>query len=64
MEEAIAQLLKAGCVLVCASSPLVCSPMQVVISGGGKKQLVVDFRYVNQFLKKQKFQYESLELAP
>ncbi len=43
VEEAIAQLLKAGCVLECASSSLVCSPLQVVISGGERSDWWLTF---------------------
>ena len=57
MQEAINELLGAGCVVVC-------SPLHVVVNADSKKRLVVDFRYVNQFLQIQKFKYEGLERVP
>ena len=32
-------------------------------SGGGKKILVVNLKYLNMFLWKQKFKYEDLRVA-
>ena len=64
VQEAINELLGAGCIVVCTSCPHVCSPLHVVVNADGKKRLVVDFRYVNQFLQIQKFKYEGLELVP
>ena len=39
------------------SCPHVCSPLHVAVNAdaAGKKRLVVDFRYINQFLQVQKF---------
>ena len=66
VQEAIIELLGAGCIVKCTSCPHVCSPLHVhmVVNADGKKCLVVDFRYVNQFLQIQKFKYEGLELVP
>ena len=43
--------------------PHVCSPLSVVISNSGKKRLVIDRRYLNQHLLREKFTYEDLRLA-
>lgn len=43
--------------------PIVCSPLSVVTNASGKR-LVLDLRYVNQFLPDCKFKYEGLELVP
>ena len=64
VQEAIAELLRAGCVVECMSCPHVCSPLHVAVNAAGKKRLVVDFHYINQFLQVQKFKYEGLELVP
>ena len=41
-----------------------CSPLSVVQNDSGKQRLVIDLRYVNQFLPIQKFKYEGLNLVP
>ena len=43
--------------------PHICSPLSVVESSFGKKRLVVNLSYANQFLCKQKFKYEDLRTA-
>ena len=48
----------------CSYSPIVCSPLSVVTNFSGKPPLVLDLRYVNQFLPDGKFKYEGLELIP
>lgn len=61
--EAIDELLKSGCVRQWSGVPYVCSPLLVVISRSGKKRLVINLRYVNQFLQKEKFKYEDMRTA-
>ena len=46
-----------------AEKPHVCSPLSVVSNRIGKKRLVLNLRYLNQFLLKDKFKYEDLRLA-
>ena len=46
-----------------AEVPLVCSPLSVVVSNYGKKRLVVNLKYVNEFLWKKKFKYEDIKVA-
>ena len=41
----------------------VCSPLSVVENATGKKRLVLNLRHVNQFLCKQKFNFEDLRVA-
>ena len=48
----------------CAVQPRVCSPLQVVFNSSGKARLVLDLRYINQYLLNQKFKYEGLDLVP
>ena len=57
---AIAELLGGGCVQRVDSIPYICSPLSVVVSSGGKKRLVINLRYLNQFLRKDSFKYEGL----
>ncbi len=64
VEEEIAKLVRGTCVVNCAECPWICNPLLVVANAQGKKRLVVDLRYVNQFLRVDKFKYEGLELVP
>ena len=64
VERAIAELLRDRCVVEVKDCPAVCSPLQVVSNSKGKLRLVLDLRHVNQFLWKEKFKYEGLELVP
>ena len=61
--EAIQELVDNGCTVKVDSPPLVSSPLQVVARDGGKRRLVIDLRYVNQYLHKFKFKYEGLDVA-
>ena len=60
VSQAIAELLRNGCVKKLESAPHVCSPLSVVVNTKGKKRLVINLRYLNQFLKKESFKYEDL----
>ena len=42
-------LVETGCVVPSSSCPTVCSPLLVVCNAKGKKRLVIDLRYVNNF---------------
>ena len=64
VSAAIVELEKGGCVVPCSECPLVCNPLSVVQKDSGKRRLVVDLRYVNQYLPVQKFKYEGLNLVP
>ena len=61
---AIRELLVANCVVECDKCPLVCSPLQVVTNAKGKQRLVIDLRYINQYLHQCKFKYEGLNVLP
>ena len=64
VEESIDDLVHSRCVRECTSCPTVCSPLLVVENAKGKLRLVIDLRYVNQFLIQCKFKYEGLDLVP
>ena len=64
VEASIAELLRDRCIVEGDDCPTVCIPLQVVSSARGKRRLVIDLRYVNQFLWKDKFKYEGLDLVP
>ena len=46
-----------------ASQPHVCSPLSVVSNSENKQQLVINLRYLNGYLQKEKFKYEDLRTA-
>ena len=60
---AVDSLYEGGCVRKVAVQPRVCSPLLVVTSRSGKQRLVVNLRYINRFLWKDKFKYEDIHTA-
>ena len=60
VHESIAELLATGCV---TDRPHICSPLSVVESSSGKRWLVINLRYLNRFLWKNRFKYEDLRVA-
>ena len=64
VEESIGDLVQSRCVQESMSTPTVCSPLQVVANARGKLRLVIDLRYLNQFLVQRKFKYEGINLIP
>ena len=64
VSQSIQDLLYGNCVIECVTCPLVCSPLQVVTGAKGKQRLVIDLRYVNQYLHQHKFRYEGLNVLP
>ena len=60
VDEAITDLLNNGCIQRVPTAPHMCSPLSVVCNSEGKKRLVVNLRYINQFLKIDSFKYEDL----
>ena len=64
VSSVVVELVKGNCVVPCSECPLVCNPLSVVQNDSGKRRLVVDLRYVNQYLPDQKFKYEGRNLMP
>ena len=52
--DAIIELCKNRCIQKVESRPHICSPILVVSNSQGKKRLVLNLRYLNQFLFKEK----------
>ena len=52
VESAFHELALAGCIVTAEQQPVICSPLSVVESTNGKNRLVLDLRYVNEFLWK------------
>ena len=63
VESALHELALAGCIVTAEQQPVICSRLSVVESTSGKKRLVLDLRYVNEFLWKDKFKYEDIQTA-
>ena len=60
MKSEITNLLKSGCIKeVLSDNVYIVSPLSVA-SNNGKKRLILDLRYLNGFLRVQRFQYEDL----
>ena len=43
----------------CGCAPTVVNPLSVSIQANGKKRLILDLRYPNQFVKKSKIKFED-----
>ena len=60
----ISKLLKSGALVeVSPTDLLVCSPLCVAMNSSGKLRLIVDLRYINQYLRSCKFKYEDIRTA-
>ena len=57
------ELLQNRCVRKILYRPHICNPLSVVSNSTGKLRLVLNLRYLNQFLLKEKFKYEDLRVA-
>ena len=63
VQASIDELLVGGCIKLRELKPHICSPLSVVANSTGKLRLVVNLRYLNKYLWKQKFKYEDLRTA-
>ena len=63
VDQSVKELVETECVVEVPELPYICSPLSVVESNSGKKRLVINLRYLNRFLWKQKFKYEDLRVA-
>ena len=63
VEDAIQNLVKNRCVVRVSERPHVCSPLSVVSNSMGKFHLVLNLRYLNQYLHVLPFKYEDLCVA-
>ena len=61
--DAVAELLDAHCIDKTHALPHICSPLLVVKNSSGKKRLVINLHFLNQYLQKLKFKYEDLRTA-
>jgi len=63
VQNSICELLKNGCVSLLSSKPTVCNPLSVSKQANGKMRLILDLRYVNDFLMKESFKLEDYKIA-
>ena len=60
VEEAIQDLLKLNCLAELSVPPEIVNPLSVSIQKSGKKRLILDLRYINLHLFKNKFKCEDI----
>ena len=63
VEDAVENLVKNRCTLRVSGRPHICSPLSVVSNSVGKLRLVLNLRYLNQYLHLFPFKYEDLRVA-
>ena len=63
VDKAVQSLVMNRCIKRVETKPWVCSPLSVVSNSAGKLRLVLNLRYLNQFLHVTKFKYEDLRVA-
>ena len=63
VSNSITELLANRCIVNITQQPHICSPLLVVTNTEGKLRLVLNLRYLNQFLHKLKFKYEDIRVA-
>ena len=61
--DSVRELLASQRIKAVQALPHVCSPLLVVVNESGKKRLVINLRFLNQYLLRQKFKYEDLRTA-
>ena len=57
------ELLVNRCIHKVSDKPWVCSPLSVVRNSEGKEHLVLNLRYLNQYLFKGSFKYDDIRVA-
>ena len=63
VEETILELSHSYRVVEVQAPPYVVNPLSVSVQPNGKKKLILDLRYVNKHLIKQRFKYEDWKIA-
>ena len=59
VKEYISELLKCGSIIEAENLPEVINPLSVSINSSGKKRLILDLRYVNSHVYKDKVKFED-----
>ena len=63
VSEAISDLLEKGLVCHCTNTPAIVNPLSVAVQKSGKKRLILDLRYINKFLWKNKVKFDDWKVA-
>ena len=63
VDRAIQNLIQNRCIIRKDQKPYICSLLSVVENSSGKLHLVLNLRYLNQFLHAPNFKYEDLQVA-
>ena len=63
VNEVVAELLHDGCIRKVLAKPHICSPLLIVEKSSGKKHLVINLKYLNLYLWKDRFKYEDIRTA-
>ena len=63
VEEAMLELLRSYRVVEVQAPPHVVNPLSVSVQPNGKKRLILDLRYINKHLTKQRVKYEDWKIA-
>ena len=63
IDNSISELLESRCIHIVTGRPHICSPLSVVTNREGKKRLVLNLRFLNNFLFKERFKYEDIRVA-
>ena len=61
--EEIKHLVTLGCISLSEVPPLIVNPLSVATNAKGKKRLILDLRYVNMCLYREKFRLDDLKVA-
>ena len=61
--QAVAELLKSGCVVQVPFKPFVVNPLSVATNSSGKNRLILDLSVLNKFIRKDKFKFEDWKIA-
>ena len=63
VSQALEELQQNKCIVRVHERPYICSPLSVASNSQGKLRLVLNLRYLNQYLWVDKFKYEDLRTA-
>ena len=63
LTEAINELVAKNLVIECSCTPDIVNPLTVSVQTSGKKRLILDLRYVNQYVWKQKIHFDDYKVA-
>ena len=63
VSQAVADLVKSGCVLEVPFIPYLVNPLSVSVNSSGKKRLILDLSVMNNYVWKEHFKFEDWSVA-